>query len=260
MGIFRSQGGYISSSTFRRLDGKIAVACVVVFSAIALVGFIAYVFVHHSKAVQEKIDAPSAQGAEAELVSAKGMVMVCKRGQTEWREVKTGSRLKEGDLVQTNDSGTASIRYSNGITVLVQENTIFTVQDTSEGTMEITAPLQPTMMKGRTVQGNPAADGGSKGIMLSEATAGEQMPSMELQRIIPFGRSLELIGHVEAGSRLSVNGESVEIAGDGSFKHFTNPFPSSASKANLVMKVTNLAGQTRTLRTAYDFSSSGGEY
>jgi len=80
---------------------------------------------------------------------------------------------------------------------------------------------------------------------------------MELERIIAFGRSLELIGTVEAGSRLVVNDEIVDISGDGSFKHFTKPFPVSAKKALLVMKVMDLAGRTRTETIAYEFNPRG---
>jgi hypothetical protein len=259
MGIFRSQSDFNFSAIFRRPNRKIVVACIWTFSGIALVGLIPYFFRHQSKVVEEKPIVTEAQVIEAELVSAKGTVMVRKLGRTAWQEVRVGARLQEGDLIQTDDSGVASIRYSNGATLLIQKDTIFTVQDASGGIMEITAPPQLAMLQNRTSRNTADAIHGSNGMILSEAKAGEQRPSIELQRIIPFGKSLELIGQVEAGSRLLVNGESVEIAGDGTFKHFTNPFPALASKVNIVMRVTNLAGQTRTLRTVYDFSSSGGE-
>jgi hypothetical protein len=78
-------------------------------------------------------------------------------------------------------------------------------------------------------------------------------PFLELQKITPFGRSLEIVGRVEAGSRLAINNESVEVSGDGSFKHFTELFPASIDRVRLVLKATNLAGRTRTLTAHHDF-------
>ena len=78
---------------------------------------------------------------------------------------------------------------------------------------------------------------------------------LELQRIVPFGRSLELIGRVEPGSSLAINGETVEVTGDGSFKHFTKQFPASTQKASLIMKATDLAGRTRVQRATHDFGA-----
>jgi hypothetical protein len=238
--------------------GRVATACIGTFCGIALVGLMSCPFLYRSKATKEKPAAPQIQALEAELVSTVGMILVCKPGRTEWQEVKTGARLKEGDLIQTDSSGSASIRYSNGTTVFIQKNTIFTVQNTSKGTMEITALPQIAGPESRTSPDAVNSDSGLEGLISSKAEARELQPSIELQRIIPFGRSLELVGYVEAGSKLVVNGEGVEIAGDGSFKHFTNPFPATARKVNLVMKVTDLAGKTRTLSTTYDFSSPGG--
>ena len=80
-----------------------------------------------------------------------------------------------------------------------------------------------------------------------------KQPFLELQKIIPFGRSLELIGRVEAGSRLVVNDEFIEVSGDGSFKHFTKLFPISSERVRLVLRATDLAGRTRTLTAYHDF-------
>jgi hypothetical protein len=88
-----------------------------------------------------------------------------------------------------------------------------------------------------------------------EKPATEAQPQLELQKIIPFGRSLEIIGHVEAGSRLAVNNENVEVLGDGSFKHFTKPF-TSGNRIRLEIKATDLAGRTRILTAFHDFGSS----
>ena len=84
----------------------------------------------------------------------------------------------------------------------------------------------------------------------------ETRPFLELKKITPFGRSLEIIGRVEAGSKLVVDNEPVEVSGDGSFKHFTQLFPASIDRAGLVLKATDLAGRTRTLTAYHDFRSS----
>jgi hypothetical protein len=75
-------------------------------------------------------------------------------------------------------------------------------------------------------------------------------PTLELDRIIPFGRTLELVGRVDPGNKLSVNNEVVQVESDGSFKHFTKPFATSGT-IQLVLKTTDLAGRVRTItRTA----------
>jgi hypothetical protein len=83
----------------------------------------------------------------------------------------------------------------------------------------------------------------------------EMRPFLQLQKITPFGRSLELVGRVEAGSRLAVDNESVEVSGDGSFKHFTKLFPASSDRIRLELKATDLAGRTRTLTAYHDFGA-----
>jgi hypothetical protein len=85
-------------------------------------------------------------------------------------------------------------------------------------------------------------------------------PSLKLQRVIRFGRSLELVGEVEAGSRLQVNDESVDVQGDGSFKHFTKPFPASIQDAELVFTATNLAGKATVFITYYNFDGSNRDH
>jgi hypothetical protein len=79
-------------------------------------------------------------------------------------------------------------------------------------------------------------------------------PSVKLLRIIRFGRTLELIGEVEAGNHLTVNDDPVEVSADGSFKHFTRPFPPKSNKIILVLKATNLAGKSAELVVPYDFN------
>jgi hypothetical protein len=181
----------------------------------------------------------------AELIDATGTVLVQDPGRPEWREVRPGTHLSDGDLIRTDISGKADIRYENGATVSISEKTIFTVRSMGDNRMEIS--VQP----GNT--GQPpilAAEGG--------ASAGS-MPFIEIQQIIPFGRSLELIGRVETGSSLRVNNEFVDVTGDGSFRHFTRPFPASAHQVNLKLRVTNLAGRSRIWTTSYNFTSPGGE-
>jgi hypothetical protein len=95
------------------------------------------------------------------------------------------------------------------------------------------------------------------GIKSKKKAGVEPRPFMEIQKVVPFGRSLEVIGRVETGAKLSVNDENVEISGDGSFKHFTKLFPASSGKVRLELKATDLAGRTRILTAFHDFSSSG---
>jgi len=204
----------------------------------------------------------------AELVSATGMVLTGKPGRTEWSQIAVGARLMEGDLIQTEKTGGASIRYTNGNTIAIQENTVLTVRSAGDGSMEVSAPGMedaPTSADSGKGQDASAPDGAGPEnraavAAFNEARANEPGPFIRLDRIIPFGRSLELVGKVEAGSRLSVNNEIVDVSGDGSFKHFTNPFPVPGQKANLLMKVTDLAGRTRVAAAVHDFNPRGRDY
>ena len=151
-----------------------------------------------------------------------------------------------GDLIQTDKS--ASIRYRDGFTAYIQPGTIFTVREESQTEVRVSPQKNsfPSVLL--------AGEDGEK----LKKRDHRSHPSIELQRIIPFGRSLELIGKVEAGSSLLINDEIVGIAGDGSFKHFTKPFPNSERIATLVLKVTDLAGRTRTVETTHDFNPHSG--
>ena len=196
---------------------------------------------------------PPAPEPAAELVSATGMVLVQHPGKGEWQQVKTGAHLEEGDLIRTESFGNAEIRYKSGSTVSIPEQTVFTVQETAGNVMEITAPpeeasLNPRLIAGEIVDSRKGAQG-----------AAGAKPHVELRQIVPFGRSLELIGRVEAGSSLVINGDTVEVSGDGSFKHFMSPFPLSARLVYLKLKVTDLAGRTRTWTATHDFSAHDGE-
>ena len=243
--------------------GIFLVAGICVLSAAALV----YLILRHSNNGPDvmRVEA-KAMDPVAELVSATGMVLTGKPGLAEWNQIAVGARLMEGDLIQTDKSGGAGIRYSNGNTVTIQENTVLTVRSAGEGSMEISAPateeIPPFADSGRkrAASSPTAAEDRAAVAAFNEARAGELGPFIRLDRIVPFGRSLELVGKVEAGSRLSVNNESVDVIGDGSFKHFTNPFSASVEKANLVMKVTDLAGRTRVVAAIHDFNSHGEDH
>jgi len=223
---------------------KLRLLIVVVFIplGIVLIGFTVLLGLKSSKM---KAPAP-AQQVVAELASAGGMVLVQDPGRTEWREVKVGAHLIEGDLVRTDSSGKAGIRYKSGTSVCIPANTVFTVRSAVRDEIEVSqnpaASLPPLLLAGE------------KGTL---GTAKDR-PMIELEQIIPFGRSLELIGRVEAGSNLVINNEFVEVAGDGFFKHFTGPFPASATKVQLTLKVTDLAGRTCTWTAYPDFGPHDG--
>jgi hypothetical protein len=242
--------------------GIFLVAGICVLSAAALVCLILY----RSDSGPDVTRAEAkAKDPVAELVSATGMVFTWKPGRAERNQITVGARLMEGDLIQTDKSGGAGIRYSNGNTVAIQENTVLTVRSAGDGSMDISAPsaeyAPPSSGSGQEPASSSltAAKDRAAVAAFNKARAGELGPFIRLDRIVSFGRSLELVGNVEAGSRLSVNNESVEVTGDGSFKHFTNPFPVSVGKANLVMKVTDLAGRTRVVAAIHDFNSRDGD-
>ncbi len=197
----------------------------------------------------------------AELVSAEGMVLAGKPGGTEWTQVAVGAKLMEGDLVRTERSAEACIRYSKGNTVFVQENTVFAVQSASDAGMEISvsAPEAPPLSPEPPAAGEFGAGERAAVAAFNAAREKEPGPYIRLDRIVPFGRSLELVGGVEAGSRLRVNEEIVDVSGDGSFKHFTNPFPATDSRVRLVLRVSDLAGRIRTVAAVYDFNPRGRE-
>jgi hypothetical protein len=242
---------------------KFIFAGVLAVSGIILVSLVLFLKLHGSKAES----AERAKDSPAELISSTGMVFVARSGKGDWQQATVGAQLMEGDLVRTDSSGEASIRYSNGSTVSIQASTIFTVRIAGDGSMEISVPSQETELpsdgsggeEAAVAQNNAESGGKIEAIALGEARARGARPFIKLDRIIPFGRSLELIGSVEAGSRLTVNSEAVEVEGDGSFKHFTNPFPVSAQRVRLVMKVSDLAGRVRIVTATHDFSSQGGD-
>ena len=224
--------------------GRRVITAVLIFSGISLACIAVYLKTHAS-ARQSNTEVQSA----AELVSSSGLVLVrSSLSRAVWQEVKAGATLFEGDWIQTDSSGGALIRYSNGITVSIPEQTIFTVRNSSGNLIEISVPPQ---IEG--AENSAAGVAQQKLPGLSEA-AGSQL-FLQLQRIIAFGKCLELIGRVEAGTNLTVNDERVEVAGDGTFRHFTSLFPASVREARLVLKGSDLAGRTRILTATYTFST-----
>jgi hypothetical protein len=236
--------GPVTDSAAKGRKNKPIVAGATILSGIVLVGLVTYVSL---KSSHVKPPNPPAREFVAELVSATGMVLAQNPGKAEWREVTTGSHFSEGDLVRTDSSGEAGIRYKNGSTVLIPQSTVFTVRGSGHNQMEISAPPDAAMLPLLLAEekGN-AANGSSGG------------PFIELQQIIPFGRSLELIGRVEAGSSLAINDDIVEVSGEGFFKHFTKPFAASAQLVRLSLRVTDLAGSTRIYTATHDFRPHGG--
>jgi hypothetical protein len=105
--------------------------------------------------------------------------------------------------------------------------------------------------KGNNNFGNP-----QDASMQSEDKPGAA-PYLELQKIVPYGRILELIGRIEAGSKLLINDERVSVSGDGAFKHFTKQFPVSNDRVRLELVVTDLSGRSRTMTAFHDFRSGG---
>ncbi len=237
---------------------------VVAVCGIALLSLVFFLKPQSQKAMSA--EKPAKEFA-AELIAANGTVFIGKAGRNDWRPVTAGTRLGEGDLIRTDNSGDATIRYSNGVTVSIQSGTIFAVRKTGDGIMEISAPLRElssppdasTSESEIPPQADPRADGKSETPVLKDVQANHASLFIKLDRIIQYGRSLELIGSVEAGSRLAVNNETVDVAGDGTFKHFTNPFPVAAREVRLVMKVSDLAGRTRVVTTTHDFGPQAGD-
>jgi hypothetical protein len=246
MQMFGSRGSPVSGSVGTGQNRGIVTKGILIFSGAALICLLAYFSLRGSNA--KAPEAPKLKPS-AELVSASSMILVQTPGKPGWREIKAGESLFKGDLVQTDDYGGAVIRYQSGATVSISRNTVFTVNGVENNRMEISASpaatdIPPLLLAGE--KENSAADH-------------KRMPFIELDRIIPFGRSLELIGRIEAGSSLMVNDERVEVSGDGSFKHFTSPFPAWAGTVTLNLKVRDLAGRTQVWTATHNFHPHGRE-
>ena len=246
-----------------------------VLIVLVLVAIALYSFINMGPAENPETEpiVKQVQDSSVELISTDGVVMYRKPDWTEWKPVTAGARLMEGDAIQTDETGAASIRYPDGATLTFQENTLFTVQNVRDGKNAISA--LPILTAEDIPKPKPVAIPDDSSQTAGATTTkpnnsaeekepvkenpGTTLPTIVLERIIPFGRSLEIIGQVDPGTKLIVNGETVDVTGDGSFKHFTNPFPTSAGKIRLVLKATNLAGRSRILSTSYDFSPHSGD-
>ena len=287
MDIFGKQTDSMLNSAAKARKLRLITTGVLILLVLAVVSLYTFLSMRSAESPEPEPVVKQVQDSSVELISTNGIVMLRKPGWTEWKPVTAGARLMEGDSIQTDATGSASIRYPDGATLSFQENTLFTVQDVSDGKNAISAlPVQAaqeiTMPKAVAKQSEGAAKPGEGAVKQSEGAAkpGEgvakqsesterkepaknifetTLPTIVLERIIPFGRSLEIVGQVEPGTKLVVNGETVDVTGNGSFKHFTNPFPTSAGRIRLVLKATNLAGGSRILSTSYDFNPHGGE-
>jgi len=190
----------------------------------------------------------------AKVTSVSGLVLIQRPGQFTYRPLGKGDCLSDGDLIHT-DKGAASIRYARGIMVYIPARTTFRVLSANENRIEILAPQ---------AAGPTPAGGGENIYDLPRTSAGmlnpaektedrESGPGLQLLRIVPFGRSLEVDGYADPGSSLTINDVPVEIEGDGSFKHFTLPFPAFSSKVNIVLRAKDLAGRSHVMTVTYVF-------
>ncbi len=195
----------------------------------------------------------------AQLEATEGDVRIRRRNEISWEAAAKGVQLSEGDLIQTGRSAKAQVRYLSGLSILVPAESIFAFRGSElppireeAGPASGAAALAPRAAN-PVQKGEPPLAGSSRTAAQAQAEEQEKRrltdtpPKLELQKIVRFGKSLELIGRVDPGTSLTVNDESVEVAGDGSFKHFTRPF--TTRKAQLVLKAIDLAGRVRLLTT-----------
>ena len=174
--------------------------------------------------------------------------------------------LAEGDLIQVGTSGKVQLEYSNGTTVVVPIGTVFSVRRADSGagkgsvfiTSEEVNIVQDPRVSSSATTDPPERTSVRRAAPEASPAAGSE-PTLELKKIVRFGRSLELVGRVDPGGSLVVNGETVDIAADGSFKHFTKPFAGSARTVQLVLTAKDLSGRTRRAMVTQDFSSGPGE-
>lgn len=201
----------------------------------------------------------------AEIENVTGGVSVRLRSSTSWENGKEGMKLYVGDLIQTGSSGVVQLRFLRGTSISVPSDTMFSIRHVEDS---VGKSLQPLSLSSRPVslsaekptptpapEKKPLPDAPTKvaepvkQVVSQAETIPLPEPTLELDRIVPFGRSLELVGRVDPGNRLLVNNEAVRVESDGSFKHFTKPFATSGT-VQLVLKTTDLAGRVRTITTS----------
>ena len=192
--------------------------------------------------------------AIAEILLAKGTVAMRRSDQTSWSSAGQGMQLCEGDMVQTGGSGSITIRYSDATAVSLPPHTVFCIHHGEPFPMAETKPspsAQHQQAESRVTAEQPP--------VVPRAPGLEGQPILELERVVAFGRTLELTGRVDPGSLLYINEESVDISGSGSFKHFTKPFPPGRTYVQLTLRVVDPRGRVRTLNATHNFGPDPGE-
>ena len=59
---------------------------------------------------------------------------------------------------------------------------------------------------------------------------------LKLEKIVPIGDILEVIGRTDPDNLVTINGRMVLLEKDGSFKHFTDPIRGTTARLNIVVK------------------------
>jgi len=71
---------------------------------------------------------------------------------------------------------------------------------------------------------------------------------LEVERYVQHGKVIEIIGRTEPGATVLVNNQPVfNVAPNGSFKHFTQPLPSTGPN-RITITAQNSEGKIATLR------------
>ena len=237
----------------RASRAKTLILCGVALAMLGFLGALAYPDLRKIMPARSKPPA-STEAAVGGIVSAQGSVSLRRRNQAYWISARSGMQLCQGDMLQTGETGSITIRYADAVAVSLPPDTVFSV-DHSGSTP---APQAGPIPAARREQAKPLA-AAEQPPSMPRASIPDSEPALELQRIIAFGRTLEVIGRVDPGSSVYINDESVDISGDGSFKHFTRPFPSGRTHVELILRVVDLRGRVRTLNSSYSFGPDPGE-
>ena len=201
-----------------------------------------------------QIEPPAAARAVGRVSSVNGSVGLRRRDQAFWTAAASGISICDGDMVQTGGSGSLTIQYTDASTVTIPANTLLSIHHTAEPAMAETpaprAEARPEAPKPQPATEQPRAQ---------DRNVEQSQPTLQLDRIIAFGRTLELIGCVDPGSAFYIDDESVEVSGSGTFKHFTKPFPSGKSPVKLTLRVVDLRGRVRVMNATHNFGTDSGE-
>jgi hypothetical protein len=221
---------------------------------LALACFAAYPYLERL-ASSVRVEADAGRAAVAEIESAGGDVQVRQRASAVWNAASAPMPLAEGDLVRTGRSGSARIKFSGGEEVTVPAETFFSLRAPARAVVRLaTVAPQAAGKASNPPSPAPAAGGNPADSPPPQPAAPENPtpsaaradPALVVEKVVGFGRTLEIFGRIDPGSSLTINGELVPTAGDGSFKHFTKEFP-DAGDVQLVFRVKDLAGRVRTL-------------